>query len=425
MRLSPYDFEQYLTNGTLTAAPPDTRQFGRAREIFDEEVGKSFSLDLSDMSRDIWSILPQPGDMVAEVRTRRFRTLTYARAQGEAEDVTFFSRERKRNIAIYASPQKLASRGAFYDEDDLARVRRPRLRHRHRRRARPRVADRPRRAAAARQGLRARRAHAHAGRHLHDFVDHQQGARPAALPARPQPERRGRQPAGAAVARLRADPHGASTRARIERQSIDSESVGAGPTVAAARRDGDRVGRAQLAAQQPRELVSAAGRDRLRGGRRCASRCRWSTPWRPSACCTALEPIAAAGTPGGRAGSHLPDLAPGALPRRGGQPAWAGSTRRRWPSTSSCRRRRRRRARSPWRSCWRRQAAAGRRPQHRRTDGDGQPPTGESRPRRPGDDRRHPALLRLADGRCAVPGRSRLRCWRATCPAATARPTSP
>ena len=82
-------------------------------------MAKSFSLDLSDMSRDIWSILPQPGDIVAEVRTRRFRTLTYARAQGEAEDVTFFSRERKRNISIYASPQKLASRGAFYNEDDL------------------------------------------------------------------------------------------------------------------------------------------------------------------------------------------------------------------------------------------------------------------------------------------------------------------
>ena len=31
------------------------------------------------MSRDIWSILPQPADMVAEVRTRRYRTLTYAR----------------------------------------------------------------------------------------------------------------------------------------------------------------------------------------------------------------------------------------------------------------------------------------------------------------------------------------------------------
>lgn len=119
VRVSPYDFEQYLTGGTLTAAPIDARQFPRAREIFDEEVAKSFSLDLSDLSRDTWSILPQPGDVVAEVRTRRFRSLTYARAGGEAEDVTFFNRERKKNISIYASPQKLASRGAFYDEDDL------------------------------------------------------------------------------------------------------------------------------------------------------------------------------------------------------------------------------------------------------------------------------------------------------------------
>ena len=119
LRLSPYDFEQYLANGTLVATPPEARLFARAREVFDDEVAKSFSLDLSDMSRDIWSILPQPGDMVAEVRTRRFRTMTYVRAQGEAEDVTFFSRERKRNVSIYASPQKLASRGAFYDEDDL------------------------------------------------------------------------------------------------------------------------------------------------------------------------------------------------------------------------------------------------------------------------------------------------------------------
>lgn len=119
VRVNPYDFEQHLSSGALLAAPPDGRLLTRAREIFDEEVPKSFSLDLSDLSRDIWSILPQPGDLLAEVRTRRYKTLTYVRAGGEAEDVTFFNRERKKNIAIYASPQKLAIRGQFYDEDDL------------------------------------------------------------------------------------------------------------------------------------------------------------------------------------------------------------------------------------------------------------------------------------------------------------------
>ena len=80
---------------------------------------KSFNLDLNDLSRDVWSLLPGPGDFVAEVRTRRFDDLTYARSSNEAEDVTLFQRARKRNISAYASEQKLAARGRFFDEDEL------------------------------------------------------------------------------------------------------------------------------------------------------------------------------------------------------------------------------------------------------------------------------------------------------------------
>jgi hypothetical protein len=119
LRVNPFEFDERLREGTLEASDVDSRAFRRAQAIFDEEVGKSFSLDLSDLSRDTWSLLPQAGDFVAEVRTRRFNTLTYARSTAEAEDVTLFHRERKRNIAVYASEQKLASRGRFYDEDDL------------------------------------------------------------------------------------------------------------------------------------------------------------------------------------------------------------------------------------------------------------------------------------------------------------------
>jgi hypothetical protein len=87
--------------------------------MFEEDVARSFSLDLSDLSRDTWSLLPQAGDFIAEVRTRRFDTLTFARSSGEPEDVTLFHRARKKNIAAYASPSKLSSRGRFYNEDDL------------------------------------------------------------------------------------------------------------------------------------------------------------------------------------------------------------------------------------------------------------------------------------------------------------------
>ena len=119
VRISPFEFEQRFAATMLEPLAVDSRLYRRGLEAFDDNITKSFVLDLSDLSRDTWSLLPQPGDFVAEVNTRRFNNLTYARSSGEAEDVTMFQRERKRNIAAYASEQKLLSRGRFFDEDDL------------------------------------------------------------------------------------------------------------------------------------------------------------------------------------------------------------------------------------------------------------------------------------------------------------------
>ena len=119
VRINPFEFEQRIANTMLEPAALDARLYRRGLEVFDEGVPKSFTLDLSDLSREVWSLLPQPGDFVAEVRTRRFNDLTYARSTSEAEDVTVFQRERKRNISAYASEQKLQSRGRFFNEDDL------------------------------------------------------------------------------------------------------------------------------------------------------------------------------------------------------------------------------------------------------------------------------------------------------------------
>ncbi len=120
IRMSPFDFASMVADTMLApAAAVDARLLRRAQQVFDTEIGKSFSLDLSDLSRETWSLLPQPGDFVAEVRTRRYETLTYARSTTEPEDVSLFQRSRKRNISVYASEQKLAERGRFYNEDDL------------------------------------------------------------------------------------------------------------------------------------------------------------------------------------------------------------------------------------------------------------------------------------------------------------------
>ena len=119
VRINPFDVDQRIATEMLEPATVDARQYRRGVEVFDENLPKSFTLDLSDLSRDVWSLLPSFGDFVAEVRTRRFDDLTYARSGSEAEDVTMFQRARKRNIAAYASEQKLQVRGRFFDEDDL------------------------------------------------------------------------------------------------------------------------------------------------------------------------------------------------------------------------------------------------------------------------------------------------------------------
>jgi len=120
VRLNPFAFSQLGADSMLQPEPAvDPRALRRAQQIFDEDIRNSFSLDLSDLSRDTWSLLPQPGDFVAEVRTKRFDRLTFARSSSEPEDVSLFQRARKKNIALYASEPKLASRGQFYDEDDL------------------------------------------------------------------------------------------------------------------------------------------------------------------------------------------------------------------------------------------------------------------------------------------------------------------
>jgi hypothetical protein len=105
---------------SLQERPVDAQQLRRAERVFREESVKSYSLDLGDLSRDQWSLTPSAGDFLAEVRTRRYGTLTYARAEAEAEDISFFDRRRQRQIALYASTTKLERRGRFYNEDELA-----------------------------------------------------------------------------------------------------------------------------------------------------------------------------------------------------------------------------------------------------------------------------------------------------------------
>jgi len=119
VRIRPSDFESRFRAESLVPRAVAQTDLRRATEVFDEFLGRTLQIDLTDLSRDRWSLVPSSGDMIAEVRTRRFGNLTYARSGNEAEDITVFDRRRRRNISLYASAAKLASRGRFYSEDDL------------------------------------------------------------------------------------------------------------------------------------------------------------------------------------------------------------------------------------------------------------------------------------------------------------------
>jgi len=119
IRLNPIDFESFFAASAMQLVPVDAGKLKRAQDVFRTEAQKSFVIDLGDLSRDAWTLLPGQGDFLAEMRTRRFDTLTYARSGTEAEDITLFDRKRHHNIAIYPSKMKQAARGASYNEDDL------------------------------------------------------------------------------------------------------------------------------------------------------------------------------------------------------------------------------------------------------------------------------------------------------------------
>lgn len=118
VRMSPSDYRRRVS-GSLNEAVPQQRLARRAEEVFDRESPKSFSVDLQDMSRDQWHLLPPSEDFLADVDTRRFDTLTYARSSVQAEDVSLFQRKERRTIALYASAAKIAARGRFYSDDTL------------------------------------------------------------------------------------------------------------------------------------------------------------------------------------------------------------------------------------------------------------------------------------------------------------------
>ncbi len=120
IRINPGDFDNHLTASRLVPVVTNQDDLRRAGELFEEFSQKSYALNLGDLTTERWSLLPPVGDLLAELHTDDFETLTYVRAKDDAEDVSLFDREKGHNISVYASAERLTSRGRYYNEDDAA-----------------------------------------------------------------------------------------------------------------------------------------------------------------------------------------------------------------------------------------------------------------------------------------------------------------
>ncbi len=117
LRANPAEFDRLLDVTTFRAADVEPRELRRADTVFQENLALSYGIELADLSRDKWSVMPKYGDLVAEMHADGTH-LTYMKSAGDPEDIRFFDRTRNRTVAIYPSKEKLATRGPFFSEDD-------------------------------------------------------------------------------------------------------------------------------------------------------------------------------------------------------------------------------------------------------------------------------------------------------------------
>ncbi|MBU22065.1 MAG: hypothetical protein CL476_03025 [Acidobacteria bacterium] len=119
IRVNPNDFDALVPRDALLERTVGPRDYEEAQEVFDRYAPESYLVDVGHLSDEVWWVLPNEGDLLVELETPHYDDLTYVKSSRKAEDIQLFDREGRRNISIYASDEKLVTRGRFYSEDDL------------------------------------------------------------------------------------------------------------------------------------------------------------------------------------------------------------------------------------------------------------------------------------------------------------------
>ncbi len=120
LRFHPTDYSALIEAPPWRASPP-AKLLRQTEAIFQEEIGRSFAVQAQEAAQSPLSVLPPPGDFLAEIRTSRHGLLTYARVADNPEDIVLIDRVRGRRIATYPSLQHRKAWGfAYGDEHGLS-----------------------------------------------------------------------------------------------------------------------------------------------------------------------------------------------------------------------------------------------------------------------------------------------------------------
>ena len=120
----PAEFAERVSEHSLVPSKDAAADFARAQSIFADLAPRTYNLDLGDFTDEHWSIEPSSAASSSNSGRGVSRWLTYTRSPGEPEDISLFDRAHGHNLSLYASAERLATRGRFYSEDDGADVRR-------------------------------------------------------------------------------------------------------------------------------------------------------------------------------------------------------------------------------------------------------------------------------------------------------------
>ncbi len=112
-RIHPSDLHQVLSPVRMEPDPDARRRLPVAQRFFREQSQKTFLLDAT-LPRSPWWLMPGLGDASVTFETGSRGALTYNFSSGDAEDVTFFDRQRRVQICSYPS----GGRFPRYSEDD-------------------------------------------------------------------------------------------------------------------------------------------------------------------------------------------------------------------------------------------------------------------------------------------------------------------